>query len=230
MSSDKQTRTELKEKREENAAKNALKHGGGKIQRFIPEGEFIGVVDKNGVPTEGTVLFSNGDKFEGEFKNGKPHFGWWVIDDMEYKGELDENKKFTGYGLLFTHFFYYTGWFRNGLFHGLGGLVIRGGHYLGFYRDYWGYWKNGFRCGEGTLWFGVSAPAIRKVWNDEEEKTLLFSTRASSPPPSLVFPTVVEESVEDTLSIHIEEDIVPENATPKKTTLSSVLKNCCLCQ
>lgn len=160
-----QARTELKQKKEEKVEKNkqeAFKRS-GQVQCFLNDGEFIGLM-KDDVPVSGMIKFHNGIKFDGDWKDGKPHFGWWTIEDMEYKGELDENGKFTGYGMLFTRFFYYTGNFLNGLFHGRGGLVLQGEHYFGTYRDYWGYWKNGMFHGRGMLYFGASQGWIEGVW------------------------------------------------------------------
>ena len=76
------------------------------------------------------MVYVEGSTYDGDFKNGRE----------DGKGIL-----------IYAHDGKYEGDFKNNLKHGIGKLVykVKGGE--GKAGEYYGYWENGQRCGEGVF-------------------------------------------------------------------------------
>lgn len=130
------------------------------------------VRDKSVPTTISVVSFPNGDRYEGEFRNGLMH-GWGVYTSKQgdrYEG-MFENDIRNGPGTLTTADGQrYTGMFANGIREGLGSLTLAdGSRYIGdfrndmingrgvmFYPDgskYAGDFMNGRKHGQGVIRF-----------------------------------------------------------------------------
>jgi hypothetical protein len=127
--------------------------------------------EPNGI---GRMLYRNGDKYEGEWVNGKRHgignitfaedneknrvsySGGWENDQFsgqglmiwkngdKYEGQFENNSK-NGFGLLsLSNGGTYVGHFGNNSYHGFGKLISAGGD------TYEGDWKDGIFSGNGT--------------------------------------------------------------------------------
>ena len=91
---------------------------------------------------KGVITYSNGDKWEGEFKDGLPFNGqgtYTYPDSSSYKGE-----------------------FKDGLFNGQGTRTFSGG------SKYVGEWKDNTFNGQGTLTFPDGSSYKGEFKNDEK--------------------------------------------------------------
>jgi len=105
--------------------KNGLRHGKGYGTIINPTGEkYVGEFKDGKRNGQGTFTFSNGNKYLGKFKNGK-------FNDQGTFTFLDGKN--------------YVGEFRNGKFHGQGTFTWSDGD------KYVGEFKDGERTGQGTL-------------------------------------------------------------------------------
>ena len=85
----------------------------------------------------GSALFENGDKYTGNFQNGKAN----------------------GYGLaVFSNGDTYAGAWRDWVFHGQGSLKYANGD------EYKGQFSDGFRHGEGTLFY-ANGDKLSGLWH-----------------------------------------------------------------
>ena len=112
-------------------------------------GEFTGPVKEGVRDGIGRLEWSNGDYYEGDFKNGLRHGkgimveqngarkyeGTWVLSQKEGKGKE-----------IFANGDRYIGEYSRDRFNGEGELVTRGGTYTGSFKD-------GLRDGFGTMQF-----------------------------------------------------------------------------
>jgi len=96
--------------------------------------------------TTKSITYPDGSKYEGGWKDGKPH-GWGKYtfpDDSNYEGEYRNGKR-NGQGILiFPNGEKYEGEFRDGKRHGHGTYTKPDG------SQYVGEWKDDKRHGEGT--------------------------------------------------------------------------------
>ncbi|MBA6152092.1 MORN repeat-containing protein [Gelidibacter maritimus] len=91
----------------------------------------------------GSILFENGDLFEGFFKNGQSTEGILKLSSgHSYIGAFANGKKFQGSGVL---------------------LFPNGDKYMGF-------WENGLRHGQGVYQF-ANGMEQAGIWNNDELKT-----------------------------------------------------------
>ena len=120
----------------------------------------------------GTLTLADGDKYVGEFKDGKYHGqGTHIFPDGEkYVGEFKDGK-YNGQGTLtYANGWEYDGEFKDGSRNGQGTLTLPGGRkYVGEFKDrklngqgtgtfaddskYVGEYKDGERNGQGTFTF-----------------------------------------------------------------------------
>ena len=97
----------------------------------------------------GVLNYSNGDSYEGEFKNGKKHGnGTMNWDNGKYKGQWKENLP-DGEGIYTSvDGSAYEGSWKNGKQHGKGMFFFYNGDFLqGDFLQ--GDWKNGMKDGQG---------------------------------------------------------------------------------
>lgn len=106
--------------------------------------------------------FPNGDEYQGEWLNGKPH-GEGLLVTLKgdrYLGEF-QNGLFQGYGEMhYGNGDVYEGEWANGQPHGTGSLSYKTGNY------YEGQWVNGKRSGKGQLKF-ASGSVYEGDWNND---------------------------------------------------------------
>ena len=120
----------------------------------------------------GAMTLNNGNKYDGEWKNGMPdgNVTSTFASGSKYVGEYKEGKK-NGQGTYtFSNGDKYTGGFKDGKYHGLGTETFdKGLKYVGEYRDdkrngnfivkyangnkYVGEYKDGKKNGQGTVTF-----------------------------------------------------------------------------
>lgn len=114
-------------------------------------------------PISGTLFYSNGDVYTGQFLNyAKKGFGTMVYSDGKtiYRGNWD-NDTYNGQGTLKTTKGEYKGKFLDGVFSGFGKFNYSSGEY------YEGNWLNGERNGKGTL---IEANGIKYIGTFENGK------------------------------------------------------------
>ncbi len=116
----------------------------GQGTHTLPGGEkYVGQYKNGKRHGQGTVTFPNGHRYVGEFKNGKPHGqGTYTFPDGE---------KFVGE-------------FKNGKRHGQGTTTYPNGH------RYVGEWENDKRHGQGTYTFPNGKKLIGEFRNDKSYK------------------------------------------------------------
>ncbi len=113
-------------------------------QRDKWSGERISVSDFKKVPHgKGTMLYANGDKFEGEMDYGERAKGTFTqASGKVYRGTFFADK-YDGFGELWENGNYYIGHFNYGSPHGPGTLVTKEGiTYSGIFDSgtfFWGY-------------------------------------------------------------------------------------------
>ena len=104
--------------------------------------------------------WSNGDYYEGEFRNGLRH-GFGVMIEMKGKRKYEGNWSMSqrnGRGAeTFPNGDIYNGEFADDLFNGQGELVTRGGRYKGSFKD-------GLRNGFGTMQFSKDNARYEGNW------------------------------------------------------------------
>ena len=93
---------------------------------------------------KGVQNLRNGDKYEGEFKNGQiDGFGKIIYPNGDnYKGEWKYDQKLNTF--IWKYENKYIGEFKNGIRHGIGKMFYNNGD------QYEGEWKNGKQSGNGT--------------------------------------------------------------------------------
>lgn len=107
---------------------------------------YNGEWDEGMMNGQGVYLFSDGTRYEGFFKNNRPHeFGNTVYKSgASYEGSW-KNGKYDGKGkLIFIDGSVYEGWFKAGKRHGTGKIVHQSG------LSYEGDWKDGRPHGRGV--------------------------------------------------------------------------------
>ena len=106
---------------------------------------------------KGTIIYDNGDMFEGKFENNEPHGvgkmtykdgrvceGIWKNGKIEYEGELFNGEPHGRGKMIYSTGYVYEGDWKNGLWHGQG-TFKRSDDYV-----YEGEWKDGLMNGKGT--------------------------------------------------------------------------------
>ena len=120
------------------------------------ETEVTLVMQEYGYDGLGTYISENGNKYVGEWKNGKKH-GYGTLTFKDSKGSPDggyigewKNGKFHGHGTYTFKDEYgsYNGEFKNGLYDGQGILIFEWKM-----KSYEGEFKNGKFHGQGVLFF-----------------------------------------------------------------------------
>lgn len=169
--------------------KGTLYHYNGKNSYDKFEGEFI-----NGKATNhGTMIWSDGFKYEGDWKdsdkfcywNNKQRHGSGVMyypDGAKYEGQWEVNDR-TGFGIMYyASGAKYKGQWHRGLRHGSGvytasdGAIFKGewgadvmwGQGTADYADgskYVGHWNNGKRDGQGTYTY-ADGGKYEGYWNE----------------------------------------------------------------
>jgi len=115
------------------------------------EGELNDIGQRHG---RGTITWSNGDKYEGDFKEGKEHGQGTITwsDGGKYVGEFKDGKR-DGQGTeTWSNGYKYEGDFKEGKEHGRGTITWSNGD------KYEGEFKNGEEHGQGT-----------KKWSNEDK-------------------------------------------------------------
>lgn len=112
-------------------------------------GNFSGILKEGVRDGVGKLEWSNGDVYEGDFKNGLRHGKGTMVElngKRKYEGTWVLSQK-EGKGVeMFSNGDKYTGDFSGDRFHGQGELITKGGHYTGSF-------KNGLRDGFGIMQF-----------------------------------------------------------------------------
>ena len=141
------------------------------ILKFNNGDSFIGEISGT-IGSSGTYFFSDGGKYNGEFKDGIKHGKgtYYYSTGNIYDGEWVNDKR-TGYGTyIWKNGEKYEGQFVDGFRHGQGTYYYADGDkYSGEWEEnsrtgygvyFWangdkheGYFKDGFRCGKGTCYF-----------------------------------------------------------------------------
>jgi len=153
-------------------------------------------IEGNCINGQGTMRWANGNKYVGEFKNGKLNgqgtYLW--ADGGRYVGELKDNEA-TGLATrTWVNGNKYVGEFKNGKFNGQGTYTYAyGGRYVGEFKDnifngqgtylwpdgtkYVGEFKDGKKIGRGTL-----------TWPDGLVYKGIFDNNTPQPPFELLLP------------------------------------------
>lgn len=133
---------------------------------------YDGDVRKGNLPTGcGTMTWSNGDKYDGFYLEGKRR-GYGVLEiggKVVYRGEWFDNKK-HGYGCNIHEDATYVGSYVRG---------IRKGFGVAFYKNgdvYVGEWENDRRSGKGTYIF-ANGNRIEGWWKDGEREGICFDVK-----------------------------------------------------
>lgn len=136
-------------------------------------GLYGGNMTKDRVPHgRGTIVFTNGDKYEGPFKDGNMHGLDAVFTRSDgrgkYKGEFQNNKR-HGHGEYKTKSRFYVGQFESGKRHGEGSQ-----YYLDGSIDFDGRWIRG----EPEIDIDTNEPELRKIFSElfEEGEETTSST------------------------------------------------------
>ena len=138
---------------------------------------------------KGVFTYSNGDRYEGYYKEGVKHgkgvFTW--ADGMSYEGEY-ENDVRSGKGVFrYTNGNIYDGEWKDNVKHGHGifyykngdryegnySQSLKDGHGIYYYQNgnvFEGEWKNDNRHGEGVLTY-ADGRKKRQVWDNEMLKS-----------------------------------------------------------
>ena len=119
---------------------------------LLPNGDkYVGTLDSHGnITGNGTYYYSNGDRYEGEFKDGKRHGkgSVYYVDGQRYEGDFKNDEK-DGNGRFFqTDGRTYCGDFKKGQLNGRGTIYNQNGNVI-----YEGEFKNGKMNGQGVLYF-----------------------------------------------------------------------------
>lgn len=117
---------------------------------FLNGDKYVGKLDSHGnISGNGTCYYSNGDRYDGEFKDGKRH-GKGITryaDGQRYEGNYKDDKE-DGYGCFYqTNGRKYFGDFKKGKFDGHGSIYSQNGNVI-----YEGEFKNGEMNGQGVLY------------------------------------------------------------------------------
>jgi hypothetical protein len=106
---------------------------------------------------KGVIVYSAGEKYEGEFKNGKRHgkgVYTWTQGEMKgsrYEGEYFEGQRHGKGKLVLSTGKTYTGEFKNGKYDGKGIIIWTDGDLKGCKYD--GDFKEDERTGDGTFYY-----------------------------------------------------------------------------
>ena len=160
--------------------------------------------EKNEKHGKGKMTYSNGDVYDGEWKNNKRHGEGTITfqNKTTYKGRWI-NDKINGYG-EFKYFNgdSYEGTFHNGVKSGDGKMTYENGNV------YKGFWKNDFRDGKGKLTY-KNEDVFEGIWRKDKRNG----------PGKLMKKTgeVVEDTWED-------DDTIMGQITGTVTSLGSVVQ------
>jgi hypothetical protein len=125
----------------------------------------------NGVLKEGTVTYSTGEKFTGQFKDLKPVKGKFVYPNGNiYDGEMTNGKPHGQGTLVEKDKKTYIGQFQNGLFIGVGQVVMpTGNQYIGEFKN----WKLSQGQLKSPLGFNYHGPF--KNWRMQGQGEIQFN-------------------------------------------------------
>lgn len=149
--------------------KNGKPHGRGIIYFYSPtiktyEGTWVNGVEEG----EGTILWSNGDKFVGHFKNGNMDgfFTCYYVDGRLYEGNYQNNLPHGKGKMTYPdndkyNRKYYEGEFTSGVIQGTGKMVWNDGDW------YYASWVNGQRNGKGELHYADGRKFVGSYKNDK---------------------------------------------------------------
>ena len=151
------------------------------------DGKYIGSLNKNGIPNgAGVIVFPDGEKYEGEWKNAKKHgqgtftwtngnkyFGGWNNGKKhgvgtflwpsgnQYEGDFKDDKR-TGFGTyIWSHGDKYVGKWKNSKKNGKGTITFSDG------KKYEGSWKNSKKHGQGTFFFPDGGKLVGEFREDK---------------------------------------------------------------
>ena len=121
-----------------------------------------------------TMTYSDGAKYESEWKDGKRHGQGTLTwsDGSNYEGEWKDGKK-HGHGIdIEGRGQIYEGESKNGKHHGYGTYTWYDGRKLDYWNlsrnTYEGEWNNGKKHGQGTLTFSDGSSYIGE-WKDDKK-------------------------------------------------------------
>ena len=110
----------------------------------------------------GSYIWANGIRYDGEFKDGKPHGKGATTypNGDRYEGELKNGDKHGNGTYTYSNGSSYVGEFKNGKYNGKGTTtLVDGAIFIGEFKD-------NKMNGQGTLW--VEGREIKGIWADDK--------------------------------------------------------------
>ena len=129
--------------------------------------KYVGEFNDGKFNGQGAYTHTNGNKYVGEYKNGKPHGQgtYFFLEDNQFKGvkyvgELKDGKQHGQGSTTYPNGDKYVGEYKDGKKNGLGMKTLTDGSW------YYGEWSNDIPHGQGILFSDRSTTREEGIWAD----------------------------------------------------------------